>query len=47
MCERKLAQNHIMNLKKTEFMSIEIASPVTFWGRPEGQCLAEIFSGDG
>lgn len=36
-----------MNLKGTEFMSVEIASLITFWGRPEGQCLAAIFSGGG
>lgn len=44
---RLLKTNYIMNLKGTEFMSVEMVSLITFWGRPEGQCLAEIFYGGG
>lgn len=49
MCARGslLKTNYIMNLKGTEFMSVEMVSLVTFWERSEGQRLAEIFSGGG
>lgn len=47
MCEGKLAQNHLMALKGTEFSSVETPSLVSLWGGPEDQSLVYIFLGGG